>query len=202
MLTCNWNPQHFIRNMGEWLSGQFVAWMQSRDDFFETIPVALQSGFSHNKITQFKPFLQYKVVYPHCNQRQVLLLNTLVRSLSRIPKVQGAFSALEIDIWPHFRRKRASTICRCASQHCSNSGGMVAKPNVCGNFSKFKITHWLEIILNLLFRMRSSSLESGLPTTLSPGGEISVFYLIFEIISSAKMKYLTLSIQIFHSLYF
>ena len=56
-LTCNWNPQHFIRNMGEWLSGQFVAWMQSRDDFFETIPVALQSGFSHNKITQFKPYL-------------------------------------------------------------------------------------------------------------------------------------------------
>ena len=70
-----------------------------------------------------------------------------MRSLSRIPKVQGAFLALEIYICPYFRRKRASTICRCASQHCSNSEGMVAKPNVCGNFSKLKITQWLEIIL-------------------------------------------------------
>jgi len=33
---------HFIRNIGEWLSGQFVGWMQSRGDFFQTIPEFLQ----------------------------------------------------------------------------------------------------------------------------------------------------------------
>ena len=30
--------------MGEWLSGQFVSWMQGRDDFFQTIPKFLQPG--------------------------------------------------------------------------------------------------------------------------------------------------------------
>ena len=30
--------------MGEWFSGQFVSWMQGRDEFFQTIPEVLQSG--------------------------------------------------------------------------------------------------------------------------------------------------------------
>ena len=36
--------QHLIRNIGEWMSGQFVFWMQERNEFFQTIPEVLKPG--------------------------------------------------------------------------------------------------------------------------------------------------------------
>ena len=92
--------QHFIRNIGEWLSGQFVGWMQSRGDFFQTLPEFLQPGDKVAEKLMFSPqFNNIQFVSSHLEQ----IFFQLRGSLSRLE--------MWFAVWFPFQRPGGRTRC-------------------------------------------------------------------------------------------